>query len=178
MDPNRYPESVQNLWTKWFFCRRASFLGSWYVLASISNHFGPLLVTLGYLSGAISWHLRLALAWVGIISQPFSPNFVRPGSGHEFTRAFRHCLLVFQRTSSYFRTAPWYSMDSFSLCSSLNTAWIWAWFFQQSFFKFHRPSVYSLKAPWYAIALPHSQQRITNNQQPITNTKQPTTNKQ
>ena len=77
-----------------------------------------------------------------------------------------------------FRTAPWYSMDSFSLCSSLYTAWIWAWFFQRSFSKFHRPSVYSLKAPWYAIALPNSQQRITNSQQPITNTKQPTTNNQ
>ena len=58
--------------------------------------FGAIWVTLGYLFSVISWHLRLALAWFGIILQPFLSNFVWPESGHEFTRGFRQSLVVFR----------------------------------------------------------------------------------
>ena len=80
----------------------ASFWGSWHVLASIWYPFGALWVTLGYFFGAISWHLRLALAWFGIILRPFLFKLVWPESGHEFTRGFRQSLVVFHRASWYF----------------------------------------------------------------------------
>ena len=101
MEPIGDPESVQTRIKKWHFYHRASFWGSWNVLASIWYPFGVLWVTLGYFFGTISRHLRLALAWFGIILRPFLSNFVWPESGHEFTRGFRQSLVVFHRASWY-----------------------------------------------------------------------------
>ena len=73
------------------------------VILGILERFGINLVPiwcalgdLGYFFSAISWHLRLALAWFGIILRPFLSNFVWPESGHEFTRGFRQSLVVFR----------------------------------------------------------------------------------
>ena len=91
------------------------------VILGILERFGINLVPiwyalgdLGLFFGTISRHLRLALAWFGITPQPFFPNFVRPESGHEIARVVRQRLLVFQRTSWYFWTAPWYSIELLS----------------------------------------------------------------
>ena len=66
--------------------------------------FGDFWCALGALGppfSAISWHLRLALAWFGIILRPFLSNFVLPESGHEFTWGFRQSLVIFHRASWY-----------------------------------------------------------------------------
>ena len=101
MEPSGHPESVQTRMKKWLFYHRASFWGSWNVLALIWYPFGVLWVTSGCFFGAISWHLRLALAWFGIILRPFLSKLVCPESGHEFTRGFRQSLVIFHRASWY-----------------------------------------------------------------------------
>ena len=58
MEPRSSPKSDQNLLKMWYFWHQASVWWVWHVLASICYPFGALLMTLGYLFGAISWPLR------------------------------------------------------------------------------------------------------------------------
>ena len=75
------------------------------ILARFGINLAPVWCALGGL-GLPFWYRFMAFA-LGLASS--LSNFIQPESGDEFTRFVCQCLLVFQRTSSYFWTAPWYS---------------------------------------------------------------------
>ena len=75
------------------------------ILARFGINLAPVWCTLGGL-GLPFWCHFTAFA-LGLASS--LSNFIQPESGDEFTRFVCQCLLVFQRTSSYFWTVPWYS---------------------------------------------------------------------
>ena len=102
MEPSGHPESVQTRIKNDLIPLPPG------VILGILERFGINLVPiwcdlggLGLFFGAISWHLRLALAWFGIILRPFLSKLVWPESGHDFTRGFRQSLVVFNRASWY-----------------------------------------------------------------------------
>ena len=69
-------------------------------------------------------YMKKCYVGFGIIPQPFFPNFVRPESGHEFTRVFRQ--------------SPWYSSELLGISGQLlGIPW--------SFLVFHRASWCSVK---------------------------------
>jgi len=86
-------------------------------LASIWHAFGALWVALGYLFGAISWHLRLALAWLGVIPQPFSLTLYSLNLGMDlqdlFVKAswYSRDLIDISGQLLGIHGAPWYALE-------------------------------------------------------------------
>ena len=80
------------------------------ILARFGINLAPVWCALGGL-GLPFWFHFIAFA-PGLASS--LSNFIQPESGHEFIQFVCQCILVFQRTSSYFWTAPlypsWYSI--------------------------------------------------------------------